>query len=219
MLYAPPLILWWFIFLPATLAKEAWSCSVPSNATLVPNIALAEAQYGSASYIHGGLVEPWPAFTNRDGRRLRGVRYCFETKETKDDLRCQFWKALGLWMSALGGPKEENGHSLTWNEANNGAADMKSYETFYCYKDMQHIGLGLVWNSKVADDTLVIRVMPESSQSSATVGYKGINEGRHPHALNIGGQASVAVIAHEVSDHGSGFIQFDTYMLQMGHGS
>ena len=130
------LLLFGLSFLPSALAKNSWSCSVASNTSLVPNIALAEAQYGSASYLHGDLAEPWPLYTTRDGRKFRGVRYCFENKQAKAALSCKWWEALGIWIRLLGRPGEASGHSLAWQEANNGETDPKLRETYYCYSDI-----------------------------------------------------------------------------------
>ena len=192
MLYKLILLLTGVYFLSSAFANS-WSCSVASNTTFVPNIALAEAQYGSASYLHGDLAEPWPLYTTRDDRKFRGVRYCFENKEAKAALSCKWWAALGLWIRLLGRPGETSGHSLAWQEAGNGEMDPKLRETYYCYS-----GITSFWDKRVADDTLVIRVITDSGQSGATVGYKGVNGGEHPHSLTLGAKASVPVIAHEV---------------------
>jgi hypothetical protein len=55
------------------------------------------------------------------------------------------------------------------------------------------------WNDKVPEDTLIISGVVDSTQSRATVGYKGVNKGRRPHELVVGHKSSAAVIAHEVS--------------------
>ena len=149
-------------------------------------------------------MQPWPAFTTLNGRRLRGIRYCFEIKEAKELLTCKggnFWKALALWRKALDNASEASRHSLGWQEANNGEMDNTLFKTYLCYHDLREINpaLGLIWNEKVPDDTLVIRAIEDSTQSWATVGYKGINQGTHPHELTLGSKASTSVVAHEVS--------------------
>lgn len=185
------------------IAKKSWDCSVSADITLVSSVA-DPVQVSSASFIHGELAEPWPAFSTRDGRRLRGFRYCFETEETKKALTCKgnFWKALVVWSKALGRPGEESGHSFAWQEANNGEKELDKFQTYFCYNDSRKINsaLGMVWNDKVPDDTLIIRAVEDSTQSRATVGYRGINKGKHPHELIIGTKSSTAVVAHEV-DH------------------
>lgn len=190
-----------------TRKEKTEGCPVYANTTLVPSIADV-VQVGSASFIRGDLAEPWPAFTARNGRRLRGFRYCFEDEATKEALTCtkdgiigNLWKALAMWSGALGRPGEENGHSFGWQEASNGEMDPKKYETYLCYNDLTYIhpSLGKTWNSKVTDDTLVISAVADSTQSRATVGYRGINRGQHPHSLVIGLNAKPSTIAHEVS--------------------
>lgn len=201
MLYTFLLLLLNFAHRSNAVPKKSWGCSVSANTTLVPSVAEV-VQVGSASFIHGELAEPWPAFSTRDGRRLRGFRYCFESEETKDLLTCKgnFWKALIMWSKALGRPGEESGHSFAWQEANNGEKEVDKFKTYFCYNDLRKISsaLGMVWNDKVPDDTLIIRAVEQSTQSRATVGYKGVNQGKHPHELVIGTKSSTAVIAHEV---------------------
>ncbi|KAF3033986.1 hypothetical protein E8E12_005229 [Didymella heteroderae] len=133
---------------------------------------------------------------------LLNFRYCFETAKTKDALTCNgnFWKALAMWLKALSHPSEANGHSLAWQEANNGEMDTAKYKTHYCYNDLRDINeaLGMVWNDQVPKDTLIIRAVVDATQSKATVGYKGVSKGKHPHELVIGTKASTSVIAHEI---------------------
>lgn len=162
---------------------------------MVPNIALAQPQYGSASFIKADLAEPWPVLQSR-GRQLRVVRYCFETEEARNLLNCKIQDALSLWSRGLGYPG--NGHSLAWLEVNGGKTADPPFKYHLCYHDMGYLGLGLKWNDKVKDDTLVIRHVGDTSESLATVGYKGINKGEHPHSLALGTHASIPVVAHEV---------------------
>ena len=191
------------LLLAHSFSETAWSCSVFSNATFGPDIALAEAQKRSASYIHAGLSQPWPAYKTARGGLLRGPRYCFESKETRAALTCggKFWDALNLWRLAVGFPSEEKGHSLAWHETTSGPdpLDWKTLQPDYCYIDWSgYSGMPKTWNSKVPDDTLVISLVKNSGLSSATIGYKGINQGRNPHHMSIGDRASTNVIAHEV---------------------
>lgn len=76
------------LLLVHSFSGTAWSASVFSNATFAPDIGLAEAQKRSASYIHAGLSQPWPAYKTARGGLLRGTRYCFESKETRAALTC-----------------------------------------------------------------------------------------------------------------------------------
>lgn len=195
MLHALILFLLGLVLLPQLASSGTWSCSVQSNITMVPNIALAQPQYGSASFIKADLAEPWPVLQSR-GRQLRVVRYCFETEEARNLLNCKIQDALSLWSRGLGYPG--NGHSLAWLEVNGGKTADPPFKYHLCYHDMGYLGLGLKWNDKVKDDTLVIRHVGDTSESLATVGYKGINKGEHPHSLALGTHASIPVVAHEV---------------------
>jgi hypothetical protein len=191
------------LLLVHSFSATARSSSVFSYATFTPDIALAEAQKRSASYIHAGLSQPWPAYKTARGGLLRGPRYCFESKETRAALTCggNFWNALNLWRLALGFPGEEKGHALAWQETMSGPnpLDYKTLQPEYCYINWNNYpGMPQTWNSKVPDDTLVISLVKNSGLSSATTGYKGINQGRNPHHMSIGDRASTQVIAHEV---------------------
>lgn len=184
-----------------TRKQKCWGCSVPANTTLVPSIADI-IQVGSASFIRGDLAERWSSFTGRNGQRYRGFRYCFEDAQTKEALTCnggQFYGAQAMWTLALGRPGEASGHSFVWQEANNGETDRAKYETYFCYNEVVLEGLPRAWNDRVPDDTLIISDVADSTQSRATVGYRGVNKGRRPHELIIGLKAPAVVIAHEVS--------------------
>lgn len=186
---------------PQALAH--WSCSALSDTTIVPSIAYAEAQLGSASYIQGHLAEPWPLIKSPNGRRLRVVRYCYADKATRDLLHCKkVMPALLLWAKGLGVPASaQKGHSVGWLEASNGETDPKLRKIEYCFVDYGIPGLGLsnIWNKAVDEDTLVIYSDPGSSSSSATVGYNNFREDKH--VMTVGSESTVAVVAHEVSPH------------------
>jgi hypothetical protein len=165
---------------------------------MVPNIALAEAQYGSASYIQGNLAEPWPIVTHPDdGRRLRTVRYCFADQKARDLLWCRVMRAFSLWAKGLGAPASAaTGHSVGWEEAHDGNPDRRLRQRQFCYRDLSFIGLDRVWNDAVKEDTLVIYAVTDSSVSSATVGYNSFDGAKH--TMTLGSHASIPVIAHEV---------------------
>lgn len=190
-------LLFWLITCPGLSTAEELSCPVLSNVTFVPSIALAEVHYASASLLAANLAEPWPIITSNKGRQLRLIKYCFETAEARNLLKCKVQDALSLWSKGLGPPG--NGHSLAWQEVNNNSKDPKTFSHLLCYHDQNWLGLGLLWNDKVKDDTLVVRYAGDTRESTATVGYKGnANKGKHPHSLILGGDTSVAIAAHEL---------------------
>lgn len=181
-------------FRPVLVACQLW-CNTTSSHIMVQDAVAEQAQYGSTSELISGYRQPWPLMQYR-GVHLRVVKYCYRDQQTRDKFHCdRILPALSSWGESLGGaPSAQSGHGLGFLEANDGHQDPSQRRPEFC------LGSDGRWNPRVGPGTLsVFRTEGDPLMSSATVGYKALGSRPGRHRLDIGEQASVGDVVHEVN--------------------
>lgn len=152
----------------------------------------------SASALKAGFAQAWSSII-RNGQKLRLIKYCYATGIYRDYLHCnKFNPALKLWADKLGFPASAQiGHSVAWEEANDGGEPGKRKRR-YCYTKYEH-GKGGTWNKGVDPDTLAIFLDPTFAGARATTGYNVLSSEEGRHQMILGVDSDPIEIAHEVS--------------------